>query len=160
MPFCPECGTEVDGSANFCPNCGTGLEAKTSTPSIRKEEFKSAELDEMVEEIANELRDKGVIGPDEKILAYSRQSRYKSLIKPASLIVTEKQLVYYNPKIIGSEIKTRTTDEIHDIAIDAGIKNATITIRTEAMDDLVFENFPKNECNKVRNTIRRIAESF
>lgn len=32
MPFCPECGTEVQARTKFCPNCGTQLGANAGAP--------------------------------------------------------------------------------------------------------------------------------
>lgn len=121
------------------------------------ERFKPDKLDEKGEEIAKELREDGIIGSDERVLAYTRQPRYKSTVNPASLIVTDRQVVYYDPRFIGSNVETRRADIIQDIAIDSGLKNATITIRSMAMDDLKFENFPKDDAKKIRDTIRRIA---
>lgn len=31
MPYCPDCGEEVDEGVEFCPNCGTSMQADSGT---------------------------------------------------------------------------------------------------------------------------------
>lgn len=163
MYYCPNCGEEVSESANFCPNCGRELDFGSEKISSKKtsqkpdEKFKSAKLDEREEEMSKKLRVNGIIGNDENVLAYTRRPRYKSTVNPASLIVTDRQIIYYDPGFIGSNIETRRIDEIQDIAIDSGLKNATITIRSIAMDDLEFKDFPKDDVKNIRDVVRRIS---
>ena len=33
MPFCSECGAEIDRGDKFCPECGTPLEAVSKRPA-------------------------------------------------------------------------------------------------------------------------------
>lgn len=162
MPYCSNCGEEVEDSEKFCSNCGNNLESESDSepepePQESKEsdeELKSTNLDEKAQETVEKLREKGVIGKNEKVVAYSRQSRFKSPVHPASLIVTENQLIYYEPEFIGSSTETRKVSEITDFSIDSGLRYATITIRTNAMANLEFEDFPKNEMKEIRNAVR------
>ncbi len=161
LPYCSKCGEEIEDSANFCSNCGNKLDSEPDSESNDSkdsdEKIKSSKLDKEGKETAKTLREQGVIGNDEKVVVHSRQSRFKSLIHPASLVVTENQVVHYQPKFVGSSTQTRKVNEITDISIDSGLKNATITIRTNAMDDLEFEDFPKDEVKEVRDAVRRLA---
>ena len=161
MPYCSNCGEEVEDSASFCSNCGNELDSGTNSESDGSkdsdEKLESSKLDKEGKETAKKLREDGDTGDNEKVIVHSRQSRVKSTIHPASLVVTENQLVHYKPEFIGSSTQTRKVNEITDISIDSGLRNATITIRTSAMDNLEFEDFPKDDVKEIRDAVRRLA---
>ncbi len=45
MPFCPNCGKEVEVGSTFCPSCGANLKDRGGSVSQRKVEPKESGLD-------------------------------------------------------------------------------------------------------------------
>lgn len=167
MSFCPNCGAEVDESANFCPECGNKLTSSDGNESESEDigseqqeegegRFKSGELSDEGRELAQKLRDKGIIGSDEAVLHYAQQSRSESVVRPAKLILTKRQLVYYKSKTFGSNIDSRGLDKIDDISIDGGLMKADMVVRGHGLDNLEFEGFSEDKLQDIRNAIRRV----
>lgn len=49
MPYCSECGSEIEGSEKFCPECGTQVGKKDVSQPTTKDETTSEEPDKKIE---------------------------------------------------------------------------------------------------------------
>jgi len=84
---------------------------------------------------------------DEQVLAVIKQTRFKVLFTPDSIIVTNQRIIRYSPSALGlhKEIEDYRYQDIANIKISKGILFGTIIIKRRFMsEDLILDNLPKD----------------
>ena len=62
MPYCPNCGIQVEDTMAFCPKCGVALKCPASSPAVPQSE-EPEKLEKKLEKPANvEIQDKNKFG--------------------------------------------------------------------------------------------------
>jgi hypothetical protein len=93
---------------------------------------------------------------DEIVVASVKQSRWKRLITPDSIFITNHRIILYSPKAMGLR-KTIEDYRYRDMAnfkADRGIFFTTITITQRFMsNDLVIDSLPKGKTDRVAGII-------
>lgn len=82
-----------------------------------------------------ELYDKGLLAPEEKVVYQTTQRRVKKAIHPASVIVTDKQIIVYSPKMVGANVSAYGYGRLQNIKVRKKFFTSSIEIRT--MTDVV-----------------------
>ncbi len=81
------------------------------------------------------LYEKGLLASDEKVIYQTTQRRVKKAIYPASVIVTDKQIIVYSPKMVGADISAYGYGRLQNVKIRKKFFTSTIEIHT--MTDVV-----------------------
>ena len=93
---------------------------------------------------------------DEIVVSSIKQSRWKRLLTPDSLFVTNHRIILYSPKALGLR-KTIEDYRYRDMAnfkADRGIFFTTLTITQRFMsNDLVIDSLPKGKTDQVAGII-------
>ncbi len=82
-----------------------------------------------------DLYEKGLLASDEKVIYQTTQRRVKKAIYPASVIVTDKQIIVYSPKMVGADISAYGYGRLQNVKIRKKFFTSTIEIHT--MTDVV-----------------------
>ncbi len=110
--------------------------------------------------VTKQLLDSKVIGQDEKLLFETRQIRFRNMIHPMSLIITDKQIIIYAPKWTGHDVKSygfRADRRLMDITVDSGFRRSSLIIR--GMTDIIrFSDIRRNVASQALRAIRLAAE--
>jgi len=93
----------------------------------------------------------------EQVEAIVKQTRFKALFTPDSIIVTNQRIIRYSPSALGlhKEIEDYRYQDIANIKMNKGVAFGTITIKRRFMsEDLILDNLPKGGVD----TIARIVQ--
>ncbi len=82
-----------------------------------------------------DLYDKGLLTPEEKVIYQTTQRRVKKAIYPASVIVTDRQIIVYSPKMVGANTSAYGYGRLQNIKIQKKFFTSSIEIHT--MTDVV-----------------------
>lgn len=82
-----------------------------------------------------DLYEKGLLASDEKVIYQTTQRRVKKAIYPASVIVTDKQIIMYSPKMVGADVSAYGYGRLQNVKIRKKFFTSTIEIHT--MTDVV-----------------------
>jgi len=102
------------------------------------------------------------LGEEEGILFRAEQVRFRQLIHPKRLIITEKQIIFYTPKWIGHQIESyglRSDRRLIDITVEEFFRTSTI-IMTTMTDAATFKDLPKGAAVVALNTLRGISKDL
>ncbi len=108
------------------------------------------------------LKKKGILSEEEGILFRAEQVRFRKLIHPKRLIITEKQIIIYTPKWIGHQIESyglRSDRRLLDITVEEFFRTSSI-IMTTMTDAATFEDLPKGAAVVALNTLRGICKDL
>ena len=102
-----------------------------------------------------DLYDKGLLSSEEKLIYQTTQRRVKKAIYPASVIVTDKQIIVYSPKMIGSNVKAYGYGRLQNIKVRKKFFTSSIEIHT--MTDVVkVGGLPSNAGSGVIQAMRSV----
>jgi hypothetical protein len=100
---------------------------------------------------------KNLLLADEKVMAVVKQSRFKSLITPDSIIITNQRIIRYSPSNLGlhKEIEDYRYEDIANLKINKGIVFATINIKKRFMsEDLVIDKLSNNQADIIYRVVQ------
>jgi len=104
------------------------------------------------------LREKNIVAEDEEIVFHERQRRWANILFPAHVVLTQNQVIQYNPSLIGHSTETRPVRRVNDVDVETGLLFDTLTVQSRELDTFSVGGLPKNEGNALRNEIYRLKE--
>lgn len=101
---------------------------------------------------------KYVLLEDEKVLYHARQRRLSNLIHPRSLVVTDKQLLFFLPGFFGYKLLSYDYSFIQDVFVTNRPVASKVRIRT-MWADVELGGLPRKSANQVVSAVRTWLES-
>jgi len=109
--------------------------------------------------IERAMKAKNIIPEDGSIIFHQSQRRIANLFFPSHIILTENQIIKYEPSLIGHSTEMRPVDRVNDVDVETELFTDTVTIQSRELDNFVIGGIPKNTGNSLRNEIHRLKEA-
>ena len=109
-----------------------------------------------------QLRKKGVLSEDEDVLFRATQVRFRKLIHPKRLIITDKQIIFYTPKWIGHAVESyglRADRRLLDITVEKHMRTSTIMMTTMT-DSATLKDLPRNAAVEALHILRSVSKDL
>ena len=100
---------------------------------------------------------KKILLDDEEVLASIRQSRFKEMTTPDTIIITNHRIIRYSPSTLGlrKEIEDYRYQDIANFKVKKGIMLATIEITPRFMSDtIILDNLPKSRIDYISRVVQ------
>jgi len=115
-----------------------------------------------IPKVEEQLRKKRILTEDESVLFMATQVRFRKLLHPKRLIITDKQIIFYTPRWIGHKIESyglRADRRLLDITVENHMRTSSI-LMTTMTDSATFKDLPRNAAVDALYTLRGVGKDL